>query len=249
MKRLGLLAVGIALIAIASFVYAQDDDTAARRGAAVYAEFCQACHGPAGEGIAAGPAFQSVTYNPDTARDVIEHGIEAESDTDIAMAGYGPLLNDQQVDDLLAYMATWESGTTPPLPEPNIQVEVEDETSAASPQVGAVIYAKHCLGCHGREGAGQGKDVFPAFEVGNNTMMLITSGHESQYMPAFGEAYGGPLSDQALADLAAYMNTWEPRADTGPSAKGLDTLVILMGVAAILFVGAAYITQIGIRRG
>jgi mono/diheme cytochrome c family protein len=129
-----------------------------------------------------------------------------------------------------------------------MHVDEGTEVGIASAQAGSVIYAKSCLGCHGSEGTGRGKKHFSGFDVGNNTMMLITSGHESQYMPAFGEDYGGPLSDQNLADLSAYMNTWKPRNDSGLSAKGLDTLVILMGVAAILFVGGAFMSQVHRRR-
>ncbi len=48
-------ALALALIGAAIPALAQEGgDQAARYGAAIYAEFCQACHGPRGEAIAGG---------------------------------------------------------------------------------------------------------------------------------------------------------------------------------------------------
>ena len=62
---LGVLAFGLAApVAAQGDEGAQGDAYAAFRGAAVYAEFCQTCHGEQGEGRGEGPAFQAITFDP-----------------------------------------------------------------------------------------------------------------------------------------------------------------------------------------
>ncbi|MBN1678735.1 MAG: c-type cytochrome, partial [Anaerolineae bacterium] len=134
MKRLVSLLTGlsiivmlVAVIATPIAAFAQDghgedaedseaehsDDLAPLRGAAVYAEFCQACHGPQGESIGTGAAFPAIEFDADSAHAVIADGLDSDEADASAMPGYGKVLNDVQIADVIAYMETWESGDTP----------------------------------------------------------------------------------------------------------------------------------------
>ena len=165
MKRLvlsGTLAAGVLLLMAAlGTAYAQDDhggegDEAAARGAAVYAEFCQACHGPQGEATGTGLAFAAMAFEEDSAREVIEQGHED------LMPPYADVLRGEQIDDVMAYLHTWESGDVPPLPEPNIHEALESVPGYnGDPHEGAIVYAKFCNGCHGPQGEGRGEPQFP----------------------------------------------------------------------------------------
>jgi mono/diheme cytochrome c family protein len=263
MKRLMViltLALGV-LIMIAPVALAQDGhgqegeggesgtgsaEAAPYRGAAVYAEFCQACHGPQGEAIADGPAFAAIEYDPETAPDVITNGLDSNADDGVAMPPYGELLSEQQVNDVLAYMATWGTGATPPLPEPNVHVEARwGEGTFGNPHAGAVIYAKSCYGCHGAQGEGRGLPDFPALETTQNAVVVTSAGTGGVYMPAFGEQNGGPLSEEDLDNLMAYLSTWESEPDeTTTTPEGTNVLIIVMGVVAIIVVGGAYMSQV-----
>lgn len=267
---IAMLILAAALIAPASLAVAQDgrghedeggageeqggDAFAPQRGAALYAEFCQACHGPQGEAVGDGPAFVAIEYDPETAREIIAGGQDTALNDGALMPAYGEadggLLTDAQINDLLAYMATWGTGDTPPLPAPNIRADVERvEGYPGDPQAGAVVYATSCYGCHGPKGKGRGVENFPGFTVSGDTLAVVRTGTGSDTMPGFAAAVGGPLSEQQLDDLDAYLASWtlpvEPSESGGADIpEGTNVLLIVMGAAAIIAVGAAYMSQV-----
>lgn len=226
---------------------AEDAAQAARRGAAVYAEFCQACHGPQGEAIGTGPAFPAIAYDAETAPDVIANGQDTDPEDGVAMPGYGAILSDAQQADLLAYMQTWEAGDTPPLPEPNVTVPVGDVPDySGDAGAGAVVYAKFCASCHGPDGEGRGGDAFPALAFDAlSTRRITAEGAASDFMPAFSAESGGPLTEQQITDLETYFASWAvaPEADADTGDDGIAVMIVLAGVLAILLVGVVYMAR------
>lgn len=246
-----MLAAGLALMAAAIVislpVYAQggeENDLAPLRGAAVYAEFCQACHGPRGEAIGDGPAFAAITFSAETVQGVIVQGIDSDPDNGVAMPGYGELLQTDQVDDLIAYMKTWETDQTPPLPEPNLTAAVDMvETYPGDPQTGASVYARFCYGCHGAEGHGREAPDFPGFEPSAKVLLVVNEGHGINTVPTFAESAGGPLSSEQVQDLDAYIASWrlaKPSEDKNDTPEGMSVLVVLFGLLMIAAVGGFY---------
>ncbi len=225
----------------------QEDALAARRGAAVYAEFCQACHGPQGEAIGTGPAFPAIAFDAATTPDVIAGGLDSDPDDGVAMPGYGAVLSDAQQADLLAYMQTWEAGDTPPLPEPNVTVAVEAMPDyAGDAHAGAVVYAKFCASCHGPRGEGRDGVAFPALAFdAAGTRRVMAEGAASDFMPPFSAEAGGPLTAQQITDLETYLASWtlaaEPEDATGND--GVAVMIVLAGVLSILIVGAVYMSR------
>ncbi len=77
------------------------------------------------------------------------------------------------------------------------------------PKRGAQLYAENCMVCHGpdaqgRIGANLSQD-FPSIKVDAFLEQTITNGVSGSRMPAWGQVNGGPLSDQDIADVAAYV--------------------------------------------
>jgi mono/diheme cytochrome c family protein len=250
--RILTLTAGVTLlIAVFGPVYAQDgpgeggeaeDEFAPIRGAAVYAEFCQACHGPQGEAIGTGAAFGAITGSVEAARDVIDKGRASDAANGAVMPPYGEILKVNQIDDLLAYLETWESGSVPPLPEPNIH-GVPDQVPDyfGDPHAGAVVYAKFCDGCHGPEGEGRKKPDFPPFKFTGQTAAFVRDEHR----PAFGESAGGPLSDTQITDLETYMASWKTGAALDEQkSEGVNVLIVVVGALAIVAIGGAYLSRI-----
>jgi mono/diheme cytochrome c family protein len=222
---------------------ADESATSVLRGAAVYAGFCQACHGPQGDGAAEGPAFPAIEFDEARLREVLAQG--AVSDVDgSAMPAYDAVLTAQQMDDLAAYMTSWDEGDTPPLPAPNVHVahRSDPDVYGGHPEEGAVLYAIYCSGCHGVDGAGRGEEAFPelVFE-GERSLQVVRSGHDNDYMPAFAVENGGPLDDAAVANLASYMATWQVVEEETDGVDGVGILVMFAGLAVILGVGIAYL--------
>ncbi len=77
------------------------------------------------------------------------------------------------------------------------------------PERGATLFANNCAVCHGLDGRGRiGANLtqdFPAINVDAFLRQTITTGVSGSKMPAWGQANGGPLSDQDIADVAAYV--------------------------------------------
>jgi len=268
MKRfIPILTLAVALLAIMiSTAYAQDghgdegaggedghgegaagDEIAVLRGAAVYAQFCQACHGPHGEAVADGPAFQAISVDAESAREVIMDGRDSDEEDGAAMPAFDDVIDDSALDDLMAYIATWESGETPPLPAPNLH-NVPDHVPDyfGDPHTGAVTYARFCSGCHGADGEGRGKDAFPSLEFEpDQTITLVRDGTDSVYMPAFGAENGGPLDEQQLVDLETYLASWQMDEDSGEESDstGISVLLIVIGAGMIAGIGAIYMVR------
>ncbi len=251
LTMISLILLGIALVAVgmAQTTHAQEGedhaDPAVLRGAALYAEFCGACHGPQGEAIAAGPAFHVITdYDPSFVKGRIVEGYDADPDDDFMMIGYGedyngPLSN-EQIDDILAYMNTWsdEETSTPHLPEPNLEPGEAEVIGSGDPEHGAVVYAITCLGCHGRNAQGRDLDNFPAFTIDENARRIVSRGEGHGPVPALSIDMGGPLTDEDLDDLDAYLKSIE--AEDAEQAEGVSILLIILGLGAVGAVGGAY---------
>jgi mono/diheme cytochrome c family protein len=84
-------------------------------------------------------------------------------------------------------------------------------------QRGRVLYNEQCVNCHGAQGEG---GVGPA--LNNRTLLkntldsvffsIIRSGVPGTQMPAWSVDYGGPLTDEEIRDLVAFIRAWEPNA-------------------------------------
>ena len=74
---------------------------------------------------------------------------------------------------------------------------------------GAKLFAENCAVCHGADGRGRiGATLttdFPAIDVQAFVKGTVQNGLPGTRMPAWSQAKGGPLTDQDIADLAAYV--------------------------------------------
>lgn len=77
------------------------------------------------------------------------------------------------------------------------------------PESGAIIYAANCAVCHGLDARGRIgpnlSDAFSGIDVDAYVERTIASGVSGSPMPTWSQAEGGPLSEQEIADVAAYV--------------------------------------------
>jgi len=93
--------------------------------------------------------------------------------------------------------------------------EARDEQSAI--EAGAVLYAENCVACHGVQGEG---GVGPALnskeflELSPDELVfsLTRTGVPGTRMPAWGQAFGGPFTDEQVLQITAFIRAWEPDA-------------------------------------
>lgn len=82
---------------------------------------------------------------------------------------------------------------------------------------GGQIYVEQCTSCHGAQGEGGVGPALNDRQVLKNTLdkvffSVIRSGVPGTQMPAWSVEFGGPLTDEDIRDVVAYLRAWEPTA-------------------------------------
>ncbi|MBI4670328.1 MAG: c-type cytochrome [Chloroflexi bacterium] len=94
---------------------------------------------------------------------------------------------------------------------------------AESAARGVILYKDYCAECHGANGEGE---IGPALNEkrflskAHDAVLfdIIRDGVPNSAMPSWGQARGGPLTDQQVLDLVAFLRGWEPTAPLGKTA-------------------------------
>jgi mono/diheme cytochrome c family protein len=82
---------------------------------------------------------------------------------------------------------------------------------------GRAIYTEQCVACHGAQGEGGVGFTLNDRDLLKNTLdsvffSIIRSGVPNTQMPAWSVDYGGPLTDEDVKDVVAFIRAWEPTA-------------------------------------
>jgi len=101
--------------------------------------------------------------------------------------------------------------------EPGRIQAVEAADLSRAQAAGSELYADNCAACHGEGGEG---NVGPALNsrtllkttADDTFFSLIRTGVPGTVMPAWGQTYGGPFTDQQAAQLVAFIRAWEATA-------------------------------------
>jgi mono/diheme cytochrome c family protein len=102
-------------------------------------------------------------------------------------------------------------------------VEAEDHSQAMA--AGRELYAENCATCHGEGGEG---GIAPALNSQDLLKMtsdealfsLTRTGVPGSIMPAWGQTFGGPFTDEQIAQMVTFIRHWEP---TAPEPTPVDT--------------------------
>ena len=216
------------------------------RGGQLYVENCAMCHGVGGTGrIGANlEDFPGIQIEATMAQTIAE-GVEGSVMPAWSQGSGGPLF-DQDIDDIVAYITGAFAGTEPIAPLPDYQppeipplVDVEGD-----PSKGAVIYRQNCFACHGDEGRGRfGLPLAKSWSGDQSAAYIrqvVADGIGGSTMPAWALTGGGPLSDDEIADVAAYLLSLSPVGTSispDPPAEGpisITTALIIFGAIAVV---------------
>jgi mono/diheme cytochrome c family protein len=127
-------------------------------GAAVFAEWCAACHGDAGGDLVGHSLSSSQLF------DVTANGRGA-------MPGFSSRLSTEHIEAVVAYLAS--IGGTTPSPD---SAELD----------GAALYATHCSACHGAAAEGGSGGPLAGTELAQSEFEWVTTAGRGE-MPAFAE--------------------------------------------------------------
>jgi mono/diheme cytochrome c family protein len=167
-------------------------------GKTLFGQHCSTCHG------------DKVPTSPDieTARKIISSG-----GAHVTMPVWGKILTAEQLEALVQYTLTASKGK--------------------GTEQGAQLFASNCAACHGQFGQGgpnpaSAGDRIPPISSGDflNTRddttlrNIISQGQPDLGMNPFGSTYGGPLSDDQIDAIVAYIRNWQanPPAVTATEA-------------------------------
>lgn len=225
-KRTGLI-MGILLAAALLFAAAlvlparaQEtvDQEKLNRGARIYQENCEVCHGPNGEGRVGATLSQNwPSIRPELVLEsTIANGISGTLMPAWGQANGGPL-SDMQISDVAYYILSWQSGGPPPAdlgPTPTPRPQIEPLPGVTGdPNQGAILYDQNCAVCHGANGQGRIganlSNAFPSIRPDLSIKNIIVNGVSGSQMPAWGQSNGGPLTDQQINDITSFVLTLE----------------------------------------
>ena len=100
---------------------------------------------------------------------------------------------------------------------------------------GKALFGEFCAVCHGYDGTGRVgaalSDWFASIDPEAFVMATISDGVAGT-MPAFEQSNGGPLTDQEIDDIAAYILSWRERVESAPTPTPVPVTPIppLVGV-------------------
>jgi mono/diheme cytochrome c family protein len=174
------------------------DPSSAPDGSALFARYCAECHGervPSAAGL-------------DEARRIISSG-----GAHVTMPIWGEILTDEQLEALVLY--TFQAARGVPT------------------ELGQQLFAQNCASCHGDFGEGgpnpaRAGDVIAPISSreylgtrDDSTLRAIISRGQPDFgMSPFSTANGGPLDDEEIDAIVAFLRSWEanPPVETPPEA-------------------------------
>ncbi len=128
------------------------------------------------------------------------------------------------------------------LREPQRIAAVTNQDKAIAVSAGQQLFKDNCVTCHGANGEG---DIGPALNdktflqttADGTIFSVISSGIPGTQMPAWNQSHGGPLTDENVNQLVAFLRSWQ---DTAPDRRNAplrgdagNGIVIFNGVCAI----------------
>lgn len=249
-----MLALMVVVTTLGIFATADAQNGDATRGAKLFAQNCAVCHGDRGQGrIGATLAKDFPGIRVDLLlKDTISTGVKGSVMPAWSKSNGGPL-SDAEIDDLVAFVRslgnlapTLPPITLPPTRPPTVPTLVATFPPGDSAR-GAQVYTTNCVVCHGPKGEGRIGATLERDWAGINVTALldttIARGVAGTKMPAWAQSNGGPLTNQEIADVAAYVVTLK-KAQVAPTPgtplpQGGDWggIIALVCVGVVLLVG------------
>jgi mono/diheme cytochrome c family protein len=227
--------------------FAQDDGGDPERGADLYLENCVMCHGEDGQGRVGANLSSFPGIDPGAAiRQITTEGIQGTVMPAWGQSNGGPL-TEQDISDISTYIEGVLNGTEPVAPLPEYEPPLIEPLPDVDgdPSQGSIVFARNCVTCHGDQA--QGGFGWPLARTwsGNQPEVFIyqvvSDGIENTLMPGWVQSKGGPLDDQEIQDVTAYILSLDPveglvlpePAPEGPLNADVS-LLIFAGTALIV---------------
>lgn len=256
----GLILLLLGVVTTAAL--AQEGDIT--RGSQIYDANCAVCHGAEGQGrVGADLSNAFPAIDPSAfARSVIVSGVPGTAMPPWSQEQGGPL-SDQQIEDVVAFVDSLSGGRSPnaPTATPLPVTPVPTVPGATGdPTQGRVLFIENCAMCHGEEAQGRlGSNLnktFASFDPQQFVRATVADGISGTAMPPWSQQNGGPLTEQQIDDISAYIVSLGGQADEQPTAppptqeglSGVATALLVLLVLVVVAVVIVLIMQFSSRR-
>ena len=195
-------------------------ETPEQRGAELYEQYCEFCHGDVGQGYVAdnatalaNPEFLRIA-NDELLATAIRYGRPGTSMSAWGEVRAGPL-TDEDIDDLVAFIRTWQV-------DPFVEVDdyvIDPDSSTIRGQTYYSVFG--CEDCHGVMGLG-GMYVtlenpwFLSVASDGYLRESILAGRPGTPMGSYADGDPDDLTTAQLDDIIALIRSWEREPDTDP---------------------------------
>jgi mono/diheme cytochrome c family protein len=129
----------------------------------VYTQFCTQCHGDNGEG-GIGPSFQSAEFHATRSDEGLFRAIDT-GHAATAMIAWGQILTNDQIEDLVELLRTFEGGPGDPGDGDGGEVSFSGDVLP--------IFEARCVVCHGASGGWAADSYTSVMESGNSAPVVI----------------------------------------------------------------------------
>ena len=108
------------------------------------------------------------------------------------------------------------------LQEPTLRANAARQQQATYARLGEGLFANNCASCHGRAATGGSAPTLNAKQFLTSTSdeqgrLLIAGGVSGTSMPAWSLDFGGPLTDEQIRQLVAYLRSLQSSAPDVPN--------------------------------
>jgi len=235
------------LFALVPVALAQEGPGDPVRGGELYVANCAVCHGVDGQGRIGASLEGFSGIDPATAMEsVIAAGVPGSVMPAWGQANGGPL-SEKDILDIASYVLATFAGTQPIMPLPTYIAPTIARLPEVqgNPSAGALVYHANCAMCHGDRGQGRfGLPLaksWPVNEPATYIQQVAREGIAGTTMPAWAQANGGPLTEEEIGDVAAFILTLNPAAVPTPIPQpagpmGSTPTLLLLGVLGLAVV-------------
>lgn len=253
------LLAALLLIALSSAAMAQEGDIT--RGSQIFDADCAVCHGSEGQGRVGAklsndwPAIDPTAFT----RAVIEQGVSGTPMTPWSQQ-YGGPLDAQEIEDVVAFVTSLSGGRSPmaPTATPLAVTPVPTVPGATGdPAAGQALFVANCAMCHGDQGQGRaGASLNKGFASINPQQFVratVADGIDNSAMPAWSQANGGPLTEEEIDNISAFIVSLPVQAPSQSAATATPApaansggvnwpmiLIVLVGVVVVILLIVAF---------
>jgi mono/diheme cytochrome c family protein len=244
-KKMPLVLLMLTMFTLTGVAFAQTGGDV-ERGGELYVEYCAMCHGVDGQGRLGASLDLFPGIEAEAAMEqVIREGVEGSAMPAWGQDEGGPLA-DEDIRDVTAYVLALVGGTTPVKPLPTYEPpEIEPLPEVeGDPAQGARVFERNCAACHGEQAQGRFgwplAKPWPGNQPAAYIQQVTSEGIESSIMPGWAKSVGGPLSEEEIDDVTAYILSLEPAPAPTPTAAppegplGRTTSLLLLGGLLVL---------------